>query len=275
MLYLQNGKQQPHNQIDMDIVHISDAHGPRQHSKLKIAPCDVLICSGDIGGRTTPFELLEFLLWFEKQPADLKIFTAGNHDLCLDPSYPNRIRTDENMPQYLLALQNHKDSMDLIKKVTYLMNQSIEYKGVKFWGSPYSPSFHKEHWAFNADRGEEISRIWGKIPSDVDVLITHTPPFGILDEVDHTGRTPGKWHIDGHVGCEDLLGVIKKRLLNMQLHCFGHIHQNVGVIQQQVSNTRRALFSNGAVTSHAYEMLVTNPPTIRIKSKEDEISNII
>lgn len=36
----------------MRIIHISDMHGPKGHTQLKIPECDVVICSGDIGGRT-------------------------------------------------------------------------------------------------------------------------------------------------------------------------------------------------------------------------------
>ena len=68
----------------MKIVHISDSHGAKYHTKLEIPECDVLIHSGDIGGRTSPTEVQEFLAWFEKQPAKKRIFVAGNHDICLD-----------------------------------------------------------------------------------------------------------------------------------------------------------------------------------------------
>ncbi len=53
-------------------------------------------------------------------------------------------------------------------------------EGLKFYGSPWQPTFH--NWAFNLDRGEEIKKVWDKIPNDTDVLITHGPPFGILDK---------------------------------------------------------------------------------------------
>ena len=60
----------------MDIIHISDTHGIL---KIKIPKCDVLIHSGDIGSRTNIKELKLFLNWFSKQPAKIKLFTAGNH----------------------------------------------------------------------------------------------------------------------------------------------------------------------------------------------------
>ena len=58
----------------MKIVHISDTHGSKYHNKLEIPECDVLIHSGDVGGRTNLFELQSFIIWFLEQSATIKIF---------------------------------------------------------------------------------------------------------------------------------------------------------------------------------------------------------
>lgn len=187
----------------MKIIHISDTHA--RHEKLRIPPCGILIHSGDIGIRTDLLELDRFLNWFEKQEATHKIWTAGNHDLCLDANFmgnnPNGVR--------LGGKAVHKDAMDRIKQSNahYLMNASCEVEGIRFYGAPWSPSFHRHHWAFNQDPGTEIQRQWGKIPTDTEVLITHGPPFGCLDQVDR--RAIGAGPQVEHVGCRDLLGVMK------------------------------------------------------------------
>ncbi len=247
----------------MKIVHISDTHGGKGHTKLIIPECDVLIHSGDIGGRTNNFELVDFLIWFEKQPAKQKIWVAGNHDIILDKKWVDGMsKTDTVMGMVLQS--NYVSAQELLKSynVKYLLNEEFTLDGVKFWGSPYTPSFHRAYWAFNADRGDEIQKIWAKIPSDVNVLITHGPAFGVLDMVNEDGLTA--WHKDGHVGCEDLMSVIKKRLNKLQLHCFGHIHDNYGVEVKNVSNNRRVMFSNGSVLTNAYTQMITNPLIITI-----------
>ena len=152
--------------------------------------------------------------------------------------------------------------MDKYKDIVYLNNTDYVYKGVKFYGSPIPPSFHRYNWAFNADRGEEISKYWARIPSDVDVLITHGPPYGILDTIPEDFKK--SYDEDIHRGCEDLLGVIKKRLLNLKLHCFGHLHNSYGVVCEPVSNTRNILFSNGSVINEYYELIAKNPLIITI-----------
>lgn len=242
----------------MTIVHISDTHG--HHEKLVIPECDALLHSGDLGGRTTPAELMLFLSWFEKQPAKKKIFIAGNHDLCLDKNWV--FKQNQQDPIYgLLAKQQHSDAISLIENynVVYLNNTSYIYEGIKFYGNPYSPSFHRDHWVFNADRGEEILKQWNKIPSNTNVLLTHTPVYNFLDVATQTdiGENP-------HRGCEDLFNVIKKRLLKLQLHCCGHIHNQYGVVLRNVSNTRRILFSNGAMLDDRHKQLITQPIIITI-----------
>lgn len=247
----------------MKIVHISDTHGPKGHTLVTVPPCDVLIHSGDIGGRTNLFELTEFLIWFEKQPATKKIWIAGNHDLILDSDWVNRKKKEMDSVAGMILEQQHSQVQGILNayNVTYLKDSEFVVDGVKFYGSPYTPSFHRAHWAFNADRGKEITKIWAKIPSDTNVLITHGPVYGILDEVEKKYLSLGE---DKHRGCNDLLNVIKSRLFDLQLHCSGHIHDNVGITLKAVSNRRRVLFSNGAVLTNDYTQLITKPLIIEI-----------
>ncbi len=248
----------------MKIVHISDTHGARQHCKIIVPECDVLIHTGDIGGRTNVRELNEFLIWFADQPATKKIFIAGNHDIVLDKNEAIKEKAKGNTYGWSLQLDDYKRAIDLIdsysKDVKYLCSKEYVYEGIKFYGSPYSPSFHRQYWAFNADRGEEIKKEWSKIPNDVNVLMTHSSCYGVLDHL-HKYAEHGE---DPHAGCKDLLAVIKKRLFNLTLHASGHLHSNYGCILHPVSNKRNVLFSNGAVLTNQYEILIDKPLTINI-----------
>ena len=229
----------------MKIGLISDTHGARFHSKLIVPPCDVLVHAGDIGGRTTNLELGEFLIWFEKQPADVKIFIAGNHDLCMDSDWVKG-QEKANFVSGLIAKQMYDDSQELLKKfnIVYLLNSGFEYKGVKFWGSPYSPSFHRQYWAFNADRGEEIKTHWDLIPNDTDVLINHGPPKHILDKCLNDGF---------NAGCEELNKKINEH--QYLVHCSGHIHEGYGTHWQN-----KTLCVNASVLNFNY--VLTNKPII-------------
>jgi hypothetical protein len=59
--------------------------------------------------------------------------------------------------------------------------------------------------------------IYARIPSDTEILLTHTPPYGVLDK---TRR--GK-----HAGC-DVLAARLEQLHACRLHVFGHIHEAHG-----------------------------------------------
>ena len=52
-------------------------------------------------------------------------------------------------------------------------------------------------------RGAEIAEKWKLIPDDTDILITHGPPNGILDEV------PRKFFVE-NTGCEELIKKVEE-----------------------------------------------------------------
>ena len=245
----------------MRICAISDTHGAKYHSKLIIPECDVLIHAGDIGGRTNTLELAEFLTWFSSQPADKKIFIAGNHDLVLDSDWVKK--QQEKNPIYgLIAEQQHNDAIQLLKDfdVEYLLNSGFEYNGLKFWGSPYSPSFHRQHWAFNADRGKEINQYWKMIPKETDILIIHSPVRGIHDRL-----------VEGeHKGCVDLNIIVKN--IEPSLFICGHIHEGYGF-----QTNGKTTYINASVLNRDY--VLTNEPflidinVINDKFKEVKILN--
>lgn len=59
---------------------------------------------------------------------------------------------------------------------------------------------------------KEGEKLWSMIPENTDILVTHGPPYGILDT-----------NIQNqHTGCPHLL----QRVLAIKprLHVFGHIH---------------------------------------------------
>jgi Icc-related predicted phosphoesterase len=125
--------------------------------------------------------------------------------------------------------------------------------GYKWFGSPISPEFN--NWAFNRKRGKEIARCWSKIPDDTQILISHGPPYGILDvnkeEIYSQPLGPE------HLGCEELRKRISK-LKALKLNVFGHIHSSSGVeIHDGVK------FVNASVLNESYEV-VYQPKVIEL-----------
>lgn len=203
----------------MRLVCISDTHS--MHRQVSVPDGDVLIHAGDCLGVGTLEELEDLDNWFSEQPHRHKILIAGNHDWCLQ---------DEPA-----------DAEALIRNAIYLRDRSINIEGVKFWGSPWTPIFFD--WAFNLERGTAIAERWAQIPSDTDVLITHGPPAGILDQVNESLA----------VGCGDLARELER--LTLKLHIFGHIHESYG--QQTLNDCR---YINASTCTGQYKPL--NPPIV-------------
>ena len=104
----------------------------------------------------------------------------------------------------------------LPSNVVYLNNKGLEIEGIRLWGSPTTPDL--EDWAFGKSRAE-MEEHWRYLPTDIDVLITHTPPLGILDR--SSARVP--------LGCEALLRRVRE--LRPKYHIFGHIHASYGRLE--------------------------------------------
>lgn len=206
----------------MKIVCISDTHLMHLRHKVKVPHGDVLIHAGDATFRGTKEEIQAFSSWFSGLPHKHKIFVPGNHDLGF-----------ERAPQLASAL--------LPGRTSVLIDSMIEINGVKFWGSPYQPEFMG--WGFNCPRGEALRVHWDLIPEGIDVLITHSPPYGIGDVVPR----------GEHVGCEDLRDAVVRA--KPKLHVFGHIHHSYGVYTPGVTK-----FVNASICNEEY--LPVNKPVV-------------
>jgi len=112
--------------------------------------------------------------------------------------------------------------------------------GIKLWGSPWQPEFC--NWAFNLPRGEALREKWQMIPEDTDVLITHGPPLGILDNI---AGGPA-------LGDADLLDEVTN-IVKPKVHIFGHIHDGYGT-QREGETT----FVNASLLDEWYN--VANTP---------------
>lgn len=211
---------------------LSDKHGLHRELSQAVGSGDLIIHAGDITEYGTAEELEDFTDWFSGLPFKMKVFIAGNHDLVLEEG------TCLEYWRSKLPCDTH-----------YLENETLTLSGLKIWGSPCSPYFMG--MAFNKRRGEEIRQVWQKIPQDTDILVTHTPPFGVLDV---------------GLGCKEL----SERLLRLKpkIHVFGHIHRGYGL--QESGKTK---FINAALAgepdSWRMESFLKNNP---LKARELVIS---
>jgi Icc-related predicted phosphoesterase len=181
----------------MKITAISDIHGFLP----KIEETDLFLIGGDIcplTNHTVEFQanwlMDKFNPWLESIPAKKIVCIAGNHDLVFQKA------------KYLAPKL----------KCDYLQDSGTEFEGLKIWGSPWSPWFHGETWAFNAFE-DKLWGIWGAIPEGTDIVVTHGPPYDCGDMTSSGMRTGSKT-------LTERIEFIKPKLT---IH--GHIHEDQGV----------------------------------------------
>lgn len=216
----------------MKIVAISDTH--TKHESFIIPPCDLLIHAGDYSNIGKIDDVISFLDWFSKQPAKYKIFIGGNHDKCCDKKYDFDTGADLWFDNLIASY--------IDKGIHYIDNESIEIEGIKIFGSPDTPWFYGDYWARNHYR-DKIGLIWDNIPADTDILVTHGPPYRIMDYVEDSMM---------HVGDESLL--TKVREIKPKYHIFGHIH--LDNTPNRIETIEGTTFINASLLDNRYKKVI-------------------
>ncbi|KAF2816628.1 Metallo-dependent phosphatase [Mytilinidion resinicola] len=187
------------------VVCVSDTHNGTPN----VPEGDLLIHAGDLTNTGTLKELQAQIIWFSALPHRHKIVVAGNHDTFLDPS-----------SRPTLALEDREGKIDW-QGVMYLQCTSTtlafpdQGRQLKVYGSPLVPLCGGSSFAFQYPR--HLDSWTAEIPTDIDILVTHTPP---------------RYHRDissGSVsasGCAGLLKAIWR--IRPLLHVCGHVHANRG-----------------------------------------------
>ena len=208
----------------MKFITISDTHG--KHRDLNLPKGDVIIHSGDFCHYGSHDDLYDFLKWYKELEFEIKILIAGNHD-------------------FFAAEYSEKFKEILPEEIIYLKDSGIRINEINIWGSPVQPDL--TGWAFGKTRGANMKIHWDLIPENTDILITHTPPFGILDK-SRSGRS---------IGCEELSKRLKE--LQVKFHIFGHVHASYGEYKNEKTN-----FINASNISSS-KGLVNEPITFEYK----------
>ncbi len=244
-----------------------------QPLQLPTPKADVLLHCGDltqVGGVSSFKRALKMLGNID---AELKLVIPGNHDLELDKPFWAAQRDEEGNAEdpedHDLAVKAMTGPLATDAGVTFLIEGTHSFtlrNGAKFsiYVSPYTPAFCD--WAFAYKHDEDrfnspqqtangvTSIATNPIPNDIDIVMTHGPPKGILD-----------WCPQGNVGCPNLLQAVRRA--KPLMHCFGHIHEGYGVEavdwkkkQQTLAETARpAPRKNEAVHRYFEDDSTENP----------------
>ena len=170
---------------NLTIFAFSDTHG--SHRRLYVPEdADIIICAGDaVEDDLKGDEYGDFISWFGALPAKWKLFVPGNHELSFCRS------------RYKTIVQQFE-----VAGIIVLQDAVEECDGVVIG------SISRDARIADED-----------IPNDIDILVTHWPPYGILDN---------------DLGSPDILNFVLKA--QPKWHLFGHIHESEGQ-QYQLGST--------------------------------------
>ena len=210
----------------MKIVTISDTHTKHEELNQDLPDADMIIHCGDFTSLGREFEIVDFMEWYSAlDQYKYKLIIAGNHDWLFE--------TNGQLAKSLIP-----------DNVIYLEDSEIEIEDLNFYGTPVSKPFFD--WAFNKPE-DKLKKHWEAIPDYIDVLITHSPPWSILDYVPFS---------DNNEGSPTLYYEIFNRLnKNLKLHCFGHIHEGYGEME---FNDLRLINASNLNRNYKY----TNKPVV-------------
>lgn len=195
----------------MKICAISDMHGNLQD--IDIPEADLLVIAGDLIPLSIQSYLKQsykwfkqkFLPWLQSLPVEQVVFIAGNHDKFLE---------NKSNPDF-------KDFLDLFSdgKYIYLEDKLYTFTNKKgetciIYGTPYSDIFG--YWSF-MESEQTLTKIFSKIPENVDILLTHTAPYGVSDIILQEGFYSGQ-----HIGSTALADAVKEKKPKYVIH--GHLH---------------------------------------------------
>eukprot|EP00760_Papus_ankaliazontas_P038698 PhM_4_TR9249/c0_g1_i1/m.24376 len=188
------------------LVHISDTHN-RSYGGSSVPDGDVLVHTGDFTNGGSKEELDAFVRWFSALPHPNKVVIVGNHEFG---------RTNFAQLHALFSPAG----------IVYLQDSGATVCGLRVWGSPWS----------NFDAHEKDRQtVFDMTPKHTDVLLTHNPPFNIMDlawrshkVLDGVCAVCHQEHSNySHWGCRALRRVVERK--QIPLHLFGHVHDVTGV----------------------------------------------
>jgi Icc-related predicted phosphoesterase len=230
----------------MKVLHISDWHADAESFKLafnreiredpRVLDANVVVMSGDM--------VFNSYACF-KQPS-----LEGSYQR---PAFQEMLDyVDVVMPGVdIVGVRGNHDYFNYgIQGDSWEGANSFNLLGYK-WASMRGVPLHMGSW--NDELAEsELDALCKQVPEDTQILVTHAPPFGILDDtrgdnqLDHTTRI---WNYDdpapvimpNNIGSQ-AFRLLVDRLPDLRLHMFGHVHEQ-GCSTQARKNV---VFSNAS-----------------------------
>jgi len=195
------------------VLALSDTHG--DHKKFRSLPdADIFLHAGDFTRYGSGAE--EFAVWFHRLPYRTKLLTLGNHE--------GKDAVQKYRPDQWQALFGPLLLLDRGARV------KAGGRDVVILGLPHETALPQ-------------------IPSGVDIVLSHEPPYQILD------ATYG----GGHAGSETIARLVRDA--GAPVHVFGHVHARGGEVEQREdvthinAATRGVLFERSGRSTRVLEVV--------------------
>lgn len=232
------------------LVLVSDTHNVDLPSSC-FPPGDLLVHAGDHTADGLGSELVGAAAWLRSLAPHYThgvVAIAGNHDKPLDVetwlsaaphSQPGETWTDASMSRVRALYDDGPLGHDARGSLRLLHHSDISVGGLRMFGSPYvgltpkrqamTPDDPRRCEGFVRDHAR-LEELYAAIPANLDVLVTHGPPLGILDSsVQYGGvQRPTPIAIGSRALRDRLLAM--KPTERPRLHVFGHEHDARGFV---------------------------------------------
>jgi len=147
---------------------------------------------------------------------------------------PSTKEVKETKEKFKIKIANTKKEIQKIKNVYQVKNKLrildglrigfLEYFTDVSWVKEFKPEDYKKQTKKAKTQTQKAKKILKNFGKNLDILVCHQPPFGILDKVNFSSA-PKNWQ-GKHAGSKVILDYIKKYQPKFVL-C-GHIHEGEG-----------------------------------------------
>ena len=244
----------------MKILVIGDPHGYDRYKESILKQADIILITGDIGkadlARKWYFDNLKRKAkGLEELEQDAKYVKAVHMELHGSTiSILNKLKkfapiytlqgnvgiatlkqVKEDKEEYGITIPHTRKIIDTMKNVSLVKNSLriidnlrigfLEYFVDTNWVREFKPKDYKEKLKEAKQETEKAKRVLKRFGKNLDVLVCHQPPYGVLDKVSGKYNPPKNW-IGKHAGSKTILDYIKKKQPRY-VFC-GHIHEAKG-----------------------------------------------
>jgi len=153
----------------LTVCAVADLHGWLP----PVPPCDLLLIAGDICPPANQRAWLDtaFRVWLRDNPGTDVIATWGNND----------------------AVAHRGDVPEL--PCTFLVDEMVSRAGLQIYGAPWTTGISYQAWA-SEEQDDLLEGLHDRLPDGIDILLSHIPPLGLLDQNRHGIRHGSRTLLD-------------------------------------------------------------------------------